>query len=70
MSSDVSDIATETEHFFLDIALRNRQPEGPKATGRCLFCEEPLAPGHRWCDEHCRYDHERLTYNQRSTLMA
>jgi hypothetical protein len=23
-------------------------------TGSCLWCEEPVAKGHRWCDAQCR----------------
>ncbi len=27
-----------------------------RAIGRCLCCDEPLAPGLRWCDKECRDD--------------
>ncbi|MCX7083934.1 MAG: hypothetical protein NTY69_00145 [Methylococcales bacterium] len=26
------------------------------ATGLCLFCDEPVDPGRRWCDAQCRDD--------------
>lgn len=25
-----------------------------RSTGFCLYCEEPLKPGQRWCDKECR----------------
>lgn len=34
--------------------LRQRRPEGPAATGACLWCEEPVPDGYRWCDAACR----------------
>lgn len=43
--------------FALDVmeaaVLRRRMPEGPQATGECLFCGEALAVG-RFCDADCR----------------
>ncbi|GHU08344.1 hypothetical protein AGMMS50225_06810 [Betaproteobacteria bacterium] len=36
------------------------KPEAPAATGHCLFCGEPVAPGLRWCDVACRDDWEFL----------
>lgn len=53
--ADVSDLASKHEELFLDLALKHKKPEGPKATGKCLLsgCEEPLSDGRRWCDaEH------------------
>jgi hypothetical protein len=26
------------------------------ATGFCLFCDDPVDPGRRWCDAQCRDD--------------
>lgn len=50
MTTDNLDIATERSELFLANALRQRKPEGPLATGTCLFCDEPTAPGQRWCN--------------------
>ena len=55
---DISDTATRHEELRREIALRERKPEGPAATGLCLFCSEPVPPGHRWCDTDCRDDWE------------
>jgi hypothetical protein len=44
------------ERAFSDATLRGR---GPVARGACLWCEEPLAPGLRWCDADCRSDWEK-----------
>lgn len=41
----------EREHALI---LAQRMPAGPAATGECLWCGEPLAPGLRWCDADCR----------------
>lgn len=35
--------------------------EGPKATGECLDCGEPVPPGHRWCDVYCRNSYQART---------
>ena len=32
----------------------SRKPEGPTATGRCLYCDEIVADDQRWCDTGCR----------------
>lgn len=62
---DISDKATEREEQDRAIALANRRPAGPAATGLCLFCDEPLPaaadgqPAPRWCDCDCRNDWER-----------
>jgi hypothetical protein len=51
---DDTDRATEREENARADALRERKPAGPEATGQCLNCERPLAPGLRWCDSECR----------------
>lgn len=58
---DISDTATQHEELRREIALRTRRPEGPQETGHCLFCDEPLQPGQRWCDATCRDDWEACT---------
>jgi len=38
----------------------------PSATGFCLYCEEPLNEGVRFCDKDCAEDAERMgTYDGR-----
>lgn len=39
----------------------SRKPEGPTATGRCLFCDEILGDNQRWCDGGCRDAWERMS---------
>ena len=34
-------------------------------TGKCLFCDEDLEKGKRWCDEGCRDDWQRLEDSKR-----
>lgn len=51
--ADEIDLAQEREYLANQNSLRLKKPEGPAATGRCLYCEEHLPDGHRWCDaEH------------------
>lgn len=57
---DDLDRAAEREALDRDLALRVRRPEGPAATGACLYCGEPLPSGVRWCATECRDDWERL----------
>lgn len=39
----------------LDEISRKANQKEVKATGRCLYCEEPLdTPGKRWCGAECR----------------
>ena len=60
--SDFADRAAETAEQLDALHLQERRPEGPPATGRCLWCEAPLAPfapphhavPRRWCDADCR----------------
>lgn len=51
---DDADISAErAEKEAPHLIAASRKPEGPVATGRCLYCEEPLPKGQRWCDaEH------------------
>ncbi len=50
---DIYDIASENEERYTEKARQFRKPEGPKATGKCLWCGEELADGRRWCDRAC-----------------
>lgn len=50
MTTDPSDRATEQEELARAAAIANcRKPEGPAATGYCLYCYEEIAGGRRWC---------------------
>ena len=51
--SDNLDIAAEREELERTFAQAIRKPEGPVATGRCLFCDE-ITDDLRWCDAMCR----------------
>ena len=51
--TDVFDIASELEELRREKAIKFRKPEGPKATGKCLWCGESLEDGRRWCDRAC-----------------
>lgn len=51
--SDNLDIASEREELARSVALTARKPEGPAATGRCLYCGQGLV-ALRWCDAECR----------------
>ncbi len=52
--ADIYDRASELEEKSREIALQARKPEGPKATGYCLECDEALENGTRWCSAECR----------------
>lgn len=58
MADDI-DLAQERDEKLLEAQRAFRKPEGPKATGKCLTCDEPLPETHRWCDASCRDDYER-----------
>ncbi len=53
---DFADLAEFNEARDRDLALSQRAPEGPRATGKCLHCDEPVPVGRRWCDQECRDD--------------
>lgn len=45
-------------------AARKHVETTPKATGFCLFCEEPLSEDERFCDKDCAEDAEKFgTYD-------
>ena len=57
---DVADRASDEEERSLAEALRTRQPSGPAPTGRCLYCDELVADGARWCGPGCRDEWQGL----------
>ena len=52
----IDDDATMREEQFLKVALSTRKPDGPAATGRCLYCNAELSDHRRWCDKWCQED--------------
>ena len=59
--ADFADKAQAAEAFFLATSLADcdRELLVAQATGRCLWCGEPVADGRRWCDAECRDEWER-----------
>jgi hypothetical protein len=57
MSDDIDRAQNEVERS-LGEAMRMRKPTGPAPTGRCLYCDNLLDRGRRWCDSICRDDWE------------
>ena len=52
---DEADMSQErAEKAAPHLIAASRKPEGPTATGRCLFCDEIVADDQRWCDTGCR----------------
>jgi hypothetical protein len=58
---DIADIADREQEMQLKAALEHshRDIVDAVATGACLWCEEPLPPGVRWCGAECRDDWQR-----------
>jgi len=57
MADEIDRAQNEVERS-LGEALRVRRPVGPSSTGRCLYCDNLLDRGRRWCDSICRDDWE------------
>lgn len=64
--SDPIDQANDHIERETAVLLKARKPSGPAATGYCLFCDEPVGTGQRWCDAECRdgweADHKAARY--------
>lgn len=61
---DDIDLQDQREEAWLSALVKVRKPEGPRPTGNCLWCEEPVADAtHRWCDADCRDDYEQAVKN-------
>ena len=52
----LDDDASMREEQFLNAALATRKPDGPTATGRCLYCNAELSDTRRFCDGWCAED--------------
>jgi len=57
--ADPIDAASEHEAMLLAVACTYRRPEGPRGTGLCLSCGEPVESPRRWCDAECRDQWEK-----------
>ena len=51
---DEADTGNAAAEIYLKDVLSHKKPEGPKAIGQCLCCEEILPADVRWCDADCR----------------
>lgn len=56
---DEIDLAQERDYLAAQNAMRMKKPEGPAATGRCLYCDEILDDQRRWCDAEHREQWEK-----------
>jgi len=58
---DIVDTAQQNEEIMHRASMQQsrRETTAAVATGECLFCEEPLPPGVRWCGAECRDDWEK-----------
>ncbi|MCO5761905.1 MAG: hypothetical protein NHG36_10385 [Chromatiaceae bacterium] len=56
--SDPADQADDQVEAFTKTAMSRKQPEGPKYTGFCANCGEPVESPKRWCNAECREDHQ------------
>ena len=57
--ADFADDSSNLSEQLLSVALRHKKPEGPKVTGKCHFCGEPIESPKRWCDAECRDLYEK-----------
>lgn len=59
--ADIVDITQERdEHNARYILASSKKPEAPKATGFCLWCEEPTTePSAKFCSKDCAEDFEK-----------
>ena len=53
MTDEIDRAADEAERYLSE-ALRQRKPEAPGPTGRCLFCDEIAGDTQRFCAAECR----------------
>lgn len=65
----MDDIDRAQEHIekeALGYVARSRKPAGPVPTGRCHYCDGPVAPALRWCGDECRadWDKERAAHRR------
>ena len=58
---NIDDDATATEELFNRVAIYNARVKAKKltATGRCLWCEESVDGGRKFCDSDCSADFDK-----------
>lgn len=66
MADDVDRTQARAEIEATYLAAASRKPAGPPPNGRCLYCNEPLADGRRWCDADCRDEWQADDMRRRS----
>ena len=57
MADEVDMAQTNIDTMLAEHIRNSRRPEAPKANGFCLFCEEPVDAGKRFCNEYCAEDY-------------
>lgn len=63
---DVFDAATEREMQDREMQLAVRKAEGPKPTGACHWCGDPVETEARWCCRECASDWEYAESRRRA----
>lgn len=60
MSDDI-DVANDLLLQMIDAGIKkaNGKIKVHNDTGKCLWCEEAVHDGRRWCDADCRNDYEK-----------
>ena len=57
MSADLLDDASENESNERERLIQKARKHKPvQSNGFCLYCNNKLEDGRRWCDEWCRDD--------------
>lgn len=62
--ADIADIGNDLEERYRQETLAVRREEGPKTTGACLYCGEPVEEGRRRCSAECRDGWQRIKANR------
>lgn len=59
---DLLDLAMSSQQDAINHEIRlarKKAKDTQKASGKCLYCDEPVGPGRRFCDSDCAEDAER-----------
>lgn len=66
--ADVVDKANAWRDLEAELRIKVIRSAGPEveATGTCLFCDEPVAEGRRWCSAEHRDNWERQRANNKT----
>jgi uncharacterized OB-fold protein len=59
--ADIADLTNEQGLVELEMRQALSKPQVVVPRGKCLNCGEVLTPTAIYCDEYCKYDHERRT---------